>query len=252
MRDTERGARALVTVLGANPEGSAVAHRLHAAGYAVVLVDDVDPAWTRRGRAYTDAWYVGTCELAGTAAVFCASVRSIPSIVDRGRAIAATTWSPRGIDDALRPVALIDARLADGRRDLLLRDLAGGASTDVVAPIGEQATAPADTLHAPTAGRFHTRHAIGDVVTAGEVVGSVGTAPLATAAAGRLLGLAARGARVRAGQCLVEVDPRLDRAGCFGLEREAAVAAERIVTTLAQFQSGPGACAGAIVAAAVP
>ena len=69
--------RPLAIVVGATDVGSATAVALHRAGYGVVLCEDVDPTWPRRGMAFTNAWYVGSAELDGIAAVFCASVRSL-------------------------------------------------------------------------------------------------------------------------------------------------------------------------------
>ena len=77
-RVNEWEVRPAAIVIGCDDTGSAVAHALHRAGCAVVLVDQADPPWTRRGMAYVDAWYVGAASLAGVDACFCASVRSIP------------------------------------------------------------------------------------------------------------------------------------------------------------------------------
>ena len=48
----------------------------------VVLVDEADPAWHRRGMALTNAWYVGNADLDGESACFCASLKSIPSVTN--------------------------------------------------------------------------------------------------------------------------------------------------------------------------
>jgi len=55
----------------------------------------------RRGMAFTDAWYYGNATLDGATAVFCATVKSIPSLLERPRVIAATTWSLSGTAPAL-------------------------------------------------------------------------------------------------------------------------------------------------------
>ncbi len=107
LRASERNAVAIV--LGCNDVGSAIAVALHASGLSVVLVDEADPAWHRRGMAFTDAWYVGNAELDNEGACFCASVKSIPSVLARGM-IAATTWSWPGLAGTLRPAVLVDAR----------------------------------------------------------------------------------------------------------------------------------------------
>src|SRR4029453_3839187 len=88
--------RPLVIVLGGGDVGSAVALALHQAGFALVLVDEADPSWHRRGMGFTNAWYVGNAELESEGACFCASLKSIPSILAR-RMIAATTWSWPGV-----------------------------------------------------------------------------------------------------------------------------------------------------------
>ena len=59
--------------------------------------------------AFTNAWYLGNAELEGEGACFCASLKSMPSILAR-RMIAATTWSWPSVAAALRPVLLVDAR----------------------------------------------------------------------------------------------------------------------------------------------
>ena len=75
---------------------------------SVVLVDEADPAWHRRGMAFTNAWYVGNAELDGEGACFCASLKSIPSVL--APMIAATTWSWPGVAGALDAAVLVDTR----------------------------------------------------------------------------------------------------------------------------------------------
>ena len=107
--------RPLAIVVGATDVGSAAAIALHRAGYAVVLCEDVDPTWPRRGMAFTNAWYVGSAEVDGVAAVFCSSVRSIPTVLSRGELIAATTWSwSAWLSRSLPPPSCTPAR-ATGR-----------------------------------------------------------------------------------------------------------------------------------------
>ena len=102
MRNPTAAPRPVVIVLGCGDVGSAVAFELHIAGFAVVLIDEADPAWHRRGMAFTNAWYVGNAELDGEGACFCASMRSIPSVL-ANRMIAATTWSWPGVAGLLPP-----------------------------------------------------------------------------------------------------------------------------------------------------
>ena len=234
----QRIPRLVAIVLGCDEVGSAVAHRLHRDGFAVVLIDIVDPPWPRRGMAFTDAWYAGTAQLSAVAAVFCGSVRSIPSVLDRSLAVAATTWSWAGVAASLSPVAMVETRPPSARRTpldrttappLLTIEVVPGAITgpefDIAIRSPPHQSIRDRVLYAPCAGRFGTARAIGEAVRAGDTVGSIGHLPIIAPIDGCLRGLAARGARLRAGGELVEIDPRADPTRCFGLdERSIAIA----------------------------
>jgi xanthine dehydrogenase accessory factor len=264
MRRTVTRSTAIVT--GAGEIGSAVAIALYRSGLAVVLCDEADPPWILRGMAFANAWYIGTAELDGEAAVFCASVKSIPSVIDRQPLIAATTWSWQGVAAALLPVVVVDARMRNGvgctataPADLLT--IGVGPGFDAGGNVGLAVESmPGDRLGAivesgPTAssthdvpllagagrerfavaangGRFSTAHRIGDRVVAGEPVGAVGTKAVRAPLTGVLRGLAARGARVAAGMRLVEVDPRGDPVQCFGLSDRAIAIAHGVAGAL--------------------
>ena len=258
-----RASRPVVAVLGAGDVGSAVAHALHSAGCAAVLIDDVDPPWPRRGMAFTDAWYVGSADLAGVNACFCSSVRSIPVVLERGDRIVATTWSWRGVAAALDPVAVIDGRVAKRAPPARLKPREASALVTVgLGPgyrVGEHVDVAIETawgerlgaivteggtaafegeprvlggvgrerfVYAPVGGRFNTLCAIGQRVTAGEPVATLEGVAIVAPLTGVLRGLSARGARIASGQKVVEVDPRGDPALCFGLgERPRRIAA---------------------------
>ena len=268
-RDTDR---AVVVVVGCDDVGSAVAHALHVAGFAVVLVDDIDPAWIRRGRSYTDAWYVGGATLDGVDACFCGSVRSIPAVLARGDMIAATTWSWSGIAAAVRPHALVETRpgcraglssvrpselegvLAVGVRttqvagwhaDIVIagattadfgtaaerRSLRGARAGAVAEPIG------VDAVHA---GRFRTRREIAERVEVGDVIGHLDRHAIVAPATGVLAGLAARGARVVAGQPVAEIEPGGDPQRSFGIAAEERAIARRVCAAVRAQRGGHG------------
>jgi len=262
-QERARMSRPVVAVLGAGDVGSAVAHALHVAGCATVLIDEADPAWPRRGMAFTDAWYVGSADLAGVTACFCSSVRSIPVVFERSDKIVATTWSWRGVAAALDPLAVIDGRVAKrapparikpresttlvtvglgpGYRigehvDLAIETAWGERLGAIVAEGGTQAfeceprplggAGRERFVYAPVGGRFNTTRKIGDRVAAGEPVGTLEGVAIVAPLTGVLRGLSARGARMAPGQKVVEVDPRGDPALCFGLgERPRRIAA---------------------------
>ena len=251
-RVNEPEIRPVTIVIGCGDVGSAVAHALHCAGYSVVLIDHADPPWTRRGMAYTDAWYIGAASLAGVDACFCASVRSIPFVLDRRDMIAATTWSWQGVATALQPIAIVDARVVKRQAPAMLKQSGGpltigvgpgfvaGLHADVAIETawGDDLGAVIETgstkpfageprpiagagreryVYAPRPGRFNTDRAIGECVSARDHIASLDGEPIIAPLKGALRGLSARGARIAVGQKVVEIDPRSDPALCFGL-----------------------------------
>lgn len=223
--------RPVAIVLGCDHVGSAVAHRLHCDGFGVVLLDDVDPPWPRRGMSFTDAWYVGTSEVAGVRAVFCASVRSVPAVLERSHAIAATTWSWGGVASALAPAITVEMR-QPSRRTLLDRSLAPPVLTIEVMPgavagpefdvaislAGVRVREPDQVLHARSSSRFTTWRSVGERTRAGEALGYAGREEIFVPVDGWLRGIAARGARLRTGDVIAEIDCAASSAQCFELD----------------------------------
>jgi xanthine dehydrogenase accessory factor len=242
--------RPAAIVIGAGEVGSAIAVALHRAGCGVVLTDEVDPAWPRRGMAFTNAWYIGNAELDGEAAVFCASLKSIPAVLDHHRAVAATSWSWAGIAKSFEPAVIVDASLRPpgsgalaGARDpgaVLTIGLQTAHSAEmgvdvvVECPPDEHASEARHVVLASRNGRFATSRRIGDRVAAGEVVGAVGLVPVVAPCDGALRGLSARGARVQRGAPIVEVDPRGEPVLCFGLDDRAAAIAREVLRAATQ------------------
>jgi xanthine dehydrogenase accessory factor len=262
----QRAGRPVAIVLGCNDVGSAVACALHGAGWSVVLVDDADPPWHRRGMAFTNAWYIGNAELDGAGACFCASLKSIPSVLAHGM-IAATTWSWGSVADTLHAEVLVDAgrprRRAEGLRGRVALTIGigpsfvAGENVDVAVDVAVDAPAdapggaasqprggPASALRrrsyvvaSTRYGRFMTERRIGDSVRAGERIGAVGSETLVAPAIGVLLGLAARGARIEPGDELVEVDPNGVPHRCHGISAGPRAAAESVVAAVARHRS---------------
>ncbi len=78
-----------------------------------------------------------------------------------------------------------------------------------------------------------TERRIGDSVRAGQIVGGLGNEVIAAPAAGVLLGLAARGARIEPGDTLVEIDPAGVAHRCYGVAEGPRRTAEIVVAALA-------------------
>jgi xanthine dehydrogenase accessory factor len=271
-----RTERPVAIVLGCNDVGSAVACALHASGWSVVLVDDADPPWHRRGMAFTNAWYIGNAELDGAGACFCASLKSIPSVLAHGM-IAATTWSWGSVADALHAEVLVDAGRSRRRPEVLRgrialtigigADFVAGDNVDVALDASaEVAGAAPPQMQARDAaalasrrnsyvvastryGRFMTERRIGDSVRAGEKIGAVGNEIVAAPASGVLLGLAARGARIEPGDELVEVDTSGIAYRCHGIGAGARSVAARVLCVVARRAAPSDAAIGPAVAA---
>jgi hypothetical protein len=230
----------VAVVLGSGGVASAIAHRLDGEGLRVIMIDAIDPASIHRGMSFADAWYGGIAELDGRRAVFCASVRSIPSVLYGSGAIAATAWSWGGVVAALAPIVTIDTR-APSRRTRLDSVSAGSMPTLEVVPgavvgpeyqrtIAPPALRPRATrlVYARQAGRFATSREIGERVREGDIVGAVGTAPVVAPVDGVLRGLCARGARVDARAIVADVDETGRRECCFGIDPRADAAAAAV------------------------
>ena len=80
-----------VLVRGAGDVGSAVAHRLFAAGYGVVLHDAPDPTVTRRGMAFVDALFDGDVTLDGLRAERVDDAERLPIVLAGRRAVPVTS-----------------------------------------------------------------------------------------------------------------------------------------------------------------
>ena len=65
-------------------------------------------------------------------------------------------------------------------------------------------------IHSPAAGVFRSDRAIGDIVSAGDVIGYAGDSPMCTQIDGCLRGLLANGVQVTEGFKCADVDPRGD------------------------------------------
>ena len=97
----------------------------------------------------------------------------------------------------------------------------GGAEPDTGVP-GEIAGHGIDrVLRAPAAGVFQSVRAIGDTVAAGEMVATVGEAPVVAPLGGVLRGLLRDGLKATAGMKVGDVDPRAKREHCFTISDKA-------------------------------
>lgn len=246
---------ATAVVVGSGEAGSAIAVAMHRLGVKVVLCDRVDPPGIRRGRALVDAWYLGVARLSGASAMFCSSLKSIPTVIADYHSIAATTWSWQGVAERLAPLVIIELgappmQIEDvprpGGWELVVRESVSGRYCEVrsTAASGAEPAArshaavrnPAPPGHecvlASTTARFHTTRQIGEPVREGDVVASLGRHTIRAPATGHLLGLAFPGAKVPAGAPIVEIVTDGDDAKCFGVAPACAVFAGSVMARM--------------------
>ena len=243
---------ARVLIRGSGDVGSAVAHLLLGSGHTVVIHDVALPAAPRRGMAFADAIFDGSCELAGVRArrlelddladaVLAGCDEVLVSVAaDLGEVLAAVT-----------PAVLVDARMRKRAEPEVQRDLApltiglgpnfvAGETTDlaietqwgddlgaIVAdgstkPLGGEPRAFAGHardrfVYAPLGGVLRTRAQIAQRVAAGEVVATIDDEPLRAPLDGILRGLVHDGVPVAPGAKVVEVDPRGDLTKVYGI-----------------------------------
>lgn len=259
----------VVVVRGSGDVGSAVAHRLFGAGYPVLIHDSPAPAAPRRGMAFTDAIFDGSCTLAGVQA------RRVDRLAALGEALGQHHCVPiviAGLEALLVAVSppaavLVDARMrkrAVPERQVGLAPLTiglgpnfvAGESTDLVietnwgdrlgtiltagaaAPLaGEPRTYGGHARHrfiyAPAAGTFHTACRIAQAVEAGQIVASLDGQHLAAPLSGILRGLTRDGVAVEVGAKCVEVDPRGDIANVIGIGERPGRIAEGVLEAIA-------------------
>jgi xanthine dehydrogenase accessory factor len=250
------GQRALV--LGCGDVGSAVAHQLFRAGVQVVLCDLPRSAHARRGMAFTDALFDGEATLAGVTARRVADCAEVRECWREGAAVALLTIPEAEVLAAMSFDLLVDATMRRNRPPGDIRQhapltigvgpgFAPGENCHVAiesqwgaqlgAVLDDRRTAPLAGgpkplagvgrerfVPAPVDGVWRTRAALGGHVGTGDVVGMLEGLPIRAPLDGTLRGVTRDGVRVRAGQRIVEVDPR-ESPQVFGLgERPLAVA----------------------------
>jgi xanthine dehydrogenase accessory factor len=230
-----------VLVLGGGDVGSAVAHRLHEAGWQVLISERSGSAHARRGMAFTDALFDGSAMLAGVEAsrqsdiagiLACwAAARSIPIVtLPEGELIAQLRFAViveatmrRHVPPDLRSHAPLAIGLGPGhvpgRNCHIAIETQWGEAMGKVLH-GEPAAARSGGPRAldgvtrerfVTAGRTGTwraRTMLGERVAAGAVLGELEGEAIRAPIAGTLRGMARDGVRVQCGHRVIEVDPR--------------------------------------------
>lgn len=251
-----------VLVYAVDELASAVARLLLLSGHAVAIRTAEPHTVLRRKMAFADAWHDGATMLEGAearlarqdadlltglrsgmyipvlAAPLVEAVERWPwdIIVDARRLAPGTQARPRA--DADLTIVLGPGAAAGRDCDLVIE--LGGPDPGAILRTGFAAGGhrPLDHLEyaaiAPRSGSFRACRAIGEAVSAGEMIAIVDTLPVAAPVAGRLRGLMRSPAVVRAGEAVGEIttgrtaqvhgihpaDQAIARAVEFAIERE--------------------------------
>ena len=235
----------LIVVRGGGDLATGTIHRLWSAGLRVLVLEAEHPAAIRRQVSLCEAVYEGETTVEGLRAVRVESLEAAEAVWAEN-AVPVLVDSRGSCLKQARPAVLIDAIIAKKNlgttREMAPLTIAlgpgfvAGQDVDVVVEtkrghklgriIREGAAAPNSgvpgiiggygaerVIHAPEAGIFRNRHAIADLVTAGETIAVIempdgNTVPVTTQIDGILRGLLRDGYPVTRGFKVADVDPR--------------------------------------------
>ncbi len=258
--------RNVVLIRGGNDIASAVAHRLFASGYRVMILEARQPLTVRRGMAYASTVYDGRTTLAGVTAEHALSPKQAFALLEARQVIPVLGSDEAGIVTAICPQVLVDARLRKKERSAtrvgdapLVIGLGPGFTAGIEAhlvietnrgpnlgriithgdaepytgePIEISGHSKTRYLYAPRAGIFRTSLDLGSPVEQGQVVGEIAGDPLVAKIGGTIRGLVKDGLAVSAGAKLVDIDPRDAPAPLSELSQKAWVIADAVLTAI--------------------
>jgi xanthine dehydrogenase accessory factor len=230
-----------VLVRGSGDVGSAVAHTLFEAGYAVFIHDSAQPTATRRKMAFSEAIFDGEAILAGVEARLVVGISEINAHLVSHDVIPITTLELSVLLAAVKPEIIVDARMrkhSQPETQIMLAPFTIGLGPNFVAGvtvhaavetgyegmgqvIWDGATRPLQGepreiaghardryVYAPIAGAFRTTFQVGYMVAAGQKVASIGDTLLHAPISGIIRGLTHDGVPVAQRAKVIEVDPR--------------------------------------------
>jgi xanthine dehydrogenase accessory factor len=240
-----------ILVRGSGDVGSAVAHTLFKAGYAVLIHDSARPTATRRKMAFCDAIFDGVAMLEGVQASYVTDISELNANLALRDSIPITSLDLKILLAAIKPCALVDARMRKHDQpeiQITLAPFTVGLGPNFIA--GETVHAAVETgwnetlgqviwqgatkplqgepqtiaghardryVYAPIAGVFQTTSRIGDMVTAGQKVANIGDVILHAPISGIIRGLTHDGVPVAQKAKVIEVDPRGEQSKITGI-----------------------------------
>lgn len=243
----------LVLLRGGGDLGTGVAHRLHRAGFRVVVSELPEPTVIRRAVAFASAVYEGSVEVEGVMAELAHDLAETRILLQKDVVPVMVDLAGDAVP-TLQPAVLVDARMAKRNLGTTLADAAivvglgpgfcagqdvhavietnrghnlgrvilrGSAQPDTHIPGLVQGYGRGRVLWAPAAGPFRGTLQIGCHVEAGQVVAMIGKHPVKSAISGVLRGILHDGLSVQEGQKVGDVDPRSVVEHCFTISDKA-------------------------------
>ncbi len=257
-----------VLVFGMDELASAVARKLHLAGYAVAMHQPSPPLTIRRRMAFADAWFEGSCTFEGVEARradktkdFLAGLRSgmfVPILWHPFEDVT-TRWPWDVLVDArpksskprphLKSLAELSIGLgsgftAEGNCDIVV-DISGNDPGAVLRSgavpardaIDETSFGGGTLIHAPHHGLFNGSKLLGEPVEEGDIIGWIGTTSISAPRAGRLRGIARDGIAVPKGAELGEIVPMLG-VECVGITKRDRLIARSVAFVIEMEREG--------------
>ena len=243
-----------IVIKGAGEMASGVAWRLYMANFKkILMLETAMPLAVRRKVAFCEALYDGSQTLEGVKAIMTGAIKDIHMAWGQGRiaVVADPQWllakqiRPNVVVDAILAKKNLGTRMMDAKlviglgpgfyagKDVQMvietnrgHDLGriitlGSAETNSGVP-GEIAGYTEErVLRAPAAGLFETTRSIGDLVKAGEIIGTVAGQEICSRIDGVIRGLIRSETTATRGLKIGDVDPRGQKQHCYTISEKA-------------------------------
>jgi xanthine dehydrogenase accessory factor len=257
--------RRLAIVLGTNEIASAVAVKLHRAGYGVVMSHDPFPPVIRRKMAFHDALYGDIVAVDGIPGMRADDGVQIFKALRHSTGIQVTWLALTDILPVGAVAALVDARMQKhrvtpdlrrlarltiglgpcfstcincdvaietrpGRAGLIISNGTTDAADGIASPLG--GVGAERFQYAQTSGRWHTAMEIGSRVFKGFVLGHLGGDAVRAPCDGILRGIVRDGSEVPEQVKLLEIDPRGRHAQWTGIDSRGRTIADAVLRSI--------------------
>jgi len=238
----------IVLIRGGGEIGSAVAQRLYNCHFRICITELNNPLTISRGISFSEAIYDGKKVIEGlTAERSQASLEQIYKVW-RNENIPVIADPEMTVKPLLKPDVLVNAMMLKRKTNTNTKDaklvigigpgfeagedvhcviesahscnlgrviIAGSAEEENERQPGTETAGEARIIRSQDSGVFDTERNIGDSVGIDDTIGSLDGIPVKAPVAGTLRGIIRSDSRVLPNTRLAEIDPGIDRAGCF-------------------------------------